>query len=394
METPKLVQMVFRFLSLFIGVFMFGLAQAGTPEIMGSDEQEAPLPPRISGLKLGIANPPARDRRQRKFAALHLKRLNVKLARLSVNWKWHEPIRGEFNWQLLNGHLRWAHENNFSLLLNISAEGPEWACDPNKIGKRGGCVPSDIRDFEKFVEALVNHLQKIKSRIHTLPVSKVQFGNEWDDPEVGFYPGTPQEYTEQLNIVYEQVKKAFPNMPVLTGGLLSHNMQSIAICNGSDHFGNPPQDVLARFCHSPKYLDKVERLAYVFGFGKYDMVDQHLYFDPENWKVYIDTLRKDVLPSWSSRFPIIVSEFGGPNAKKEPRNDAYHAHKVEAYIQALLTTDVAEAYYYKLVEPAEINEFGEPSAYAESGLIDKTASQKPAYDVYKNYSRRLNSPRE
>lgn len=392
MDTRQFRPMGSVIVSLFIGLVIFGMAQATTPTIIETDTQETDLALTESALKLGMAYPPAKDRRQRAFAAKHLKNLHVNLVRLSTTWKRDEPRQGKFNWKLLNGHLRWAHENHFSLLLTISAKGPVWACDPNKIGIRGGCVPSDMRDFENYVQALVSHLHMVQSLINTLPISKIQFGNEWDNPDVGFYPGTAQEYTEQLNIVYEEVKGVFPNIPVLPGGLLSHNMRSIAICNGSKHFGDPPPGGLARFCHNPKHLEKIKRLEYVFGFGKYDMVDQHLYFDPENWKVYLDTLRNYVLPPWNNRLPIIVSEFGGPNAKHAPRHDHYHARQVDAYIQALLTTDVTEAYYFKLVEPAERNETGGQSSYAESGLIDKTPSLKPAYDVYRDYAKHLNSP--
>ena len=190
----------------------------------------------------------------------------------------------------------------------------------------------------------------------------------------------------QLNIVHDTVKATFPDMPVVVGGILSHSMKNIAICNGSKHFGEPDPTQLERFCNSPQYLDHVERLEEVLSQGRYDVVDQHLYFDEENWGVYIDTLRTVVLPPSRRDTPIIVTEFGGPDAKTDSRDDEYHARKLADYLEALESAGVTFAYYFTLVEPPEDNGFGDQSSYAESGLIARdTGNPKPAYAVFKDY---------
>ncbi len=143
------------------------------------------------------------------------------------------------------------------------------------------------------------------------------------------------------------------------------------------------------YCKGSAFAAKMERLTHVFHYGRYDMVDQHLYFDPKNWNVYLDALRTHVLPRAKRDIPIVLTEFGGPDAKSESRDDDHHTERVEVYLSTLMALDVTEIYYFKLVEPEELNEFGTPSAYAESGLISReTHRPKPAYYVVKKYAAR------
>lgn len=344
-------------------------------------------------LELAISFPAVGDVEQRDFSAEKLADLSVRRVRLSASWDRIEPEPGEFDWGVEDNHMIWAHENDLEILLTVTARAPDWACPPDTRGERGGCVPEDIADFERFVGILADRLVGFDETLERgLPVARVQFGNEWDEADVGFYPGSAEEYTTQLNIVHDEITSAFPDMPIVVGGLLGGSMRSIAICEaGSDHFGEYDPADRDAFCTSTLYLEKRDRVNHVFSFGRYSMVDQHLYFDPENWKVYVDTLRDHGLPSDRRSLPILVSEFGGPNAKIESRDDDYHADRVEDYLEALITTDVSEAYFFKLIEGSEWNEKDQQSSYADSGLIEKdTREPKPAYEVFKDYARRLN----
>ncbi len=112
--------------------------------------------------------------------------------------------------------------------------------------------------------------------------------------------------------------------------------------------------------------------------AKYDVIDIHLYDDPENWQFYYDAVAKN-----APGVPILVSEFGGPNVLTEPYTDDYHAQRVQAYLDKIATLQVAEAYYFTLVESPDANE-----AHVKSGLLTQGPAYlpKPAYYVVQSWS--------
>jgi len=342
-------------------------------------------------MQLGIANPPTRDPQTFRFSAEHLKRLQVQEVRLGANWPQIEPQAGRFEWSSLDRFLDWTAHNDLQLMLLVTSQGPQWACDPTRIGIRNGCVPKDMNDFRDYVQQLLAHLATARSERGRAVISSIQFSNEWDDPAVGYYPGTAAEFVTQLNIVYDEVKAVFPDMPVLPGGLLSNAMAGVAVCTLGDRSPLHPDDIGPDYCTSDTYLNHLQRMRDVFSQGRYDMVDQHLYFDVQYWPVYVEMLRQVVLPENRRGVPLMVSEFGGPNALKTDRDDAGQANLLREYLRTLSKLDLAEAYFFTLVEPDETDRLGNPSPFAHSGLIAKgSRNPKPAYDVFMRFARELN----
>lgn len=110
-----------------------------------------------------------------------------------------------------------------------------------------------------------------------------------------------------------------------------------------------------------------QNIEYVLQHANYDILDIHLYDDPENWPSYVSVLPKDK--------PILVSEFGGPNSEFENTSSSYQAKRMPDYIDAIEQLPIIEAYYFKLVESDE-------SYHQDSGLFYKNLRVKPARNVF------------
>lgn len=309
-------------------------------------------------VRLGISSPPVGNT-ERPSTQNWLEDLGVELIRTAVAWDRIEPVPGEYNWKKeLEGKLRWAHDRDLSALLLVATKCPDWVVGARE---RAACAPDDMEQWRTYVRALVETLEALAAEYpNGLPIHRIMLGNEWHATRG--YPGTAEQFTEQLNILYEEVKHAFPEMPVLPGGIGSSAIED--------------------FVHGWR-TEKRARVEYVLDHADYDAVSQHLYFDEVDWPAKIEALRTLALPPGRRDIEIVVGEFGGPDAIAEPRDDAYHAERVGAYIEALRQTDVAEAYYFTLVEQPEY-QAGEPNLFAESGLVSKgTLSPKPGYYVFK-----------
>jgi hypothetical protein len=112
---------------------------------------------------------------------------------------------------------------------------------------------------------------------------------------------------------------------------------------------------------------KKQNIDYVFANADYDILDIHLYDDPENWPEYLSVLPENK--------PILVSEFGGPNSEFECTDAAYQAVRMEQYIDAVEQLPIIEAYYFKLVE-------SDSSYHKDSGLFYSNYTVKPARNVF------------
>lgn len=334
-------------------------------------------------LRFGASFPPSNNAQRRSLSQKYLKDLNVKLVRFGDDWVNRQSDPKTFKWKSIFDRLDWVKDNDYSLLLTIRAYAPNWACDPHKKAKKG-CLPKDMRQFKQFIDT---YLRGIKKRYGRLP-DKIQFANEWAKEE--WYPGTRRDFVIQANIVYDAVKEISPNTQVVLGGLARGQIRQVAFCKGKvDNYGKTNRK---KFCREKKYREMERKMKYVFRRAKYDIVDQHLYFDVEHWPAYLDTLYKHLVPRKKRKLPLIISEFGGPDARKEPHDEEYHAKRVQQYIETILKSPAKEAYYFKLVEGGKAS-----GIYGLSGLLSlervlegSSQPEKKAYYVFKRHSNQTN----
>lgn len=358
-------------------VLMHLTSCGGGPTGTQRDSVERPLSHGSNETVLfGLSYPGVTDIEDREFTLSNLQALSLSRVRFDENWKYREPIEGEFNWEPLDERIQWLKDNEISVLLTIPSNGPSWACI-SELSNERTCVYRDAEKFEHYIQTL---LQRYPNQIE-----QIQFGNEWLAPY--WFLGSAEDFIEYNNIVYRSVQLYSPNTKVVLGGFASGSLSVISYCAGDldQFFEERTGDLIDSSqrddtCNSELVLSSQHMLEAVLASAEFDYLDLHLYDDVENWGIYFQTMRNALGES----VPVIVGEFGGPNLIWEQSySDEFQATRLEQYLEALSTMEIKEAYYFKLVQ-SESALF----AHWESGLYkleDDEYIRKPAFDIFKQF---------
>ncbi len=322
-------------------------------------------------IAVGMSFPPFANSYQIDFTVTELEQLAIDRIRIAIDWRNREPEQGEFCWDPMDIRMNAAAENNMSVFLTIASVCPDWAQLPS--GSDGANM-MDEDALETFIEEVLLRYDNI---------DKIQFGNEW---ESGTEDGTAYIATTSIekfviynNILYDAVQRLSPETEVVLGGLTrTYPMVEYFVKNGAyPDFSGITLANGATIEYLEERIDKLktdydnngiqQNIEYVFENADYEILDIHLYDDPENWPEYLTVLPDDK--------PILVSEFGGPNSEFEETSASYQAERMEYYIDAIEQLPVIEAYYFKLVE-------SNASYHQDSGLFYSSLRMKPARNVF------------
>ncbi len=367
LKRPILFSMVKGILGAFLFpvILLFSCAGQETLEIRSSS---------VYGkleILAGISFPPYSGRREIGFTIRKMQELSLDRMRLDVDWRYREPEKGVFYWKPMDLRMEKAHENHIALFLTIPSQAPPWAALPP--GKDGSSR-FDEEALKHFIEELLLRYDNIE---------KIQFGNEWetdhpDSPAYGDYDSIKQ-FVLYNNILYDSVKRLSPETQVVLGGLTrTYPMMEAFVQEGRypDFSGlelakGATEEYLRgridKIAGDYKARDVKGNVEYVLKNARYDMIDIHLYDDPENWSEYLSVLPEDK--------PVVVSEFGGPNSEFESTAPSYQAKRMADYIAAIEGLPIVEAYYFKLVD-------SDLSYHRDSGLYRANLRPKPAKDVF------------
>lgn len=347
-----------------------------TPPILESAPPTPPLtlPESPTSFSIGLSFPPVSDSEDSAFTLDQLNALDIDRIRIAEDWSYREPVQGEFNWEPLDKRIEWAAQNEISLLLTIQANGPDWACDPDLRNERS-CVFRERVDFENYITTLLQR--------HSNKIEKIQFGNEWASDN--WYLGTPEEFVDLHNFLYQAVQRYSPQTQVVLGGLSTDQMRILAYCQGmvKEYYRIDGELISERddqLCASQDFLSFLHLLTYVTQNADYDLIDLHFYDDAEAWPIYFQA----AIEYFPGSMPVIVSEFGGPNLYwEQPYSDQFQAERLGDYLATLRQMDVSEVYYFKLVQ----SDSAHPS-HRESGLFREVEGQavaKPAFFVLQEF---------
>jgi hypothetical protein len=324
-----------------------------------------------TGIAAGMSFPPFANSKQIEFTVAELDKLSIDRIRIAIDWRNREPERGEFYWAPMDDRMKAAAENEISVFLTIASVCPDWAKLPPGSD---GANRMDEEALETFIEAVLLRYDNI---------DKIQFGNEWEtgagDGTAYISPASVEKFVLYTNILYDAVQRLSPETQVVLGGLTrTYPMVEYFMKNGAyPDFsgitlsrGVSMEDLEARMDRlQAEYVENgiQENIEYVFANASYDILDIHLYDDPENWPEYLSVLPDDR--------PILVSEFGGPNSEFEETSAAYQAERMEDYMDAIEQLPIIEAYYFKLVD-------SKASYHQDSGLYYGSLRPKPARNVF------------
>lgn len=322
----------------------------------------------LNNLELAISFPPVESNSQRKSTQKVLSDLKVKKIRFAEEWKFREATKDSYSWGPLDDRLNWAEENGFEVMLTIQSNAPDWAC----IGASNdnSCV-FDTTEFKQYIQDL---LQRYPNQL-----DKIQFGNEWQSDF--WYIGSAEEFTAANNILYDAVQTYSPETKVVLGGFTAISLRFMAGCAGElSNFQDDEGTVIDQAyldinCTGAEGTALFDRINYVLNNSAYDLLDMHLYDDPENWSAMVNHFTA------VTNKPVIVSEFGGPNSNYEDDSDANQAKRLYDYIVTLDSLGIEEAYYFKLVQGTKND------AHIKSGLMKGAfKTKKQSYFVFKKFS--------
>ncbi|MCD4759288.1 hypothetical protein K8R33_00185 [archaeon] len=328
--------------------------------------------------------------------------LNVNRIRMWENWMYREPEINNENWGPLDERINFFHSENIKIILTLKPVGitssgdPVWYCNTSMINENS-CVflPEYEQDFKDYLDNITTR--------YAGKIDKIQFANEWGSDY--HFIGTAEDYVKYNNWLYDITKQNSPSTIVSLGPITRAVPNYVAICklsimgSGDVYFENgtlfTPEQI-AESCLNPtdRMLQSYQKVKYVFENADYDMVDVHLYDNPEYWDEYLEATNYLLDGAGKSGAPIIVTEFGGPtqeDLRYDATNETFQAEELVRYMNKIIELQISEAYFHTLIQSNQIW-----IAHPLSGLMkileDETIVEKPTYDVFKSYTIPTTSP--
>ncbi len=330
--------------------------------------------PNLNNLELGLSFPPISDGKDREFTKSLTNDLGVNHIRAAEDWSFREPEQGEFKWNPIEDRLEFCAQNQLDFFLTFKSNAPKWARD--EYNERSATF-KNISDFESYLKAFFEHTDK-----YFIPY--VQFGNEWVSD--WWFVGNKYQFCNYTNLFYDIVKEYSPNTQVALGGFAIGVLRELAMhYNFTDTLITEKGEIIGESDFKSQIDDKehqkgLERTLYVLENAQYDILDIHLYDDYWNFKAY-----KNVIEQLAPGYPIISTEFGGPNLYWEniwnDYSSHFHAQHLQNCIETIERMNISLAYYFKPISSRSAN----PS-HRQSGLINQMLMMKGSYHVFKAYS--------
>lgn len=136
-------------------------------------------------------------------------RIGTDVVRGACNWSRIEPEQGQWTWELQDRLVKLYGEQGIEI-QQLLAYTPQWAttADPGEtdytIWSRKPPKPEAWREF----------CRQMAERYH----DDIRLWEVWNEPNLGFFKGTTDEYLQMLKIAHEEIKGVDPQMNILTGG--------------------------------------------------------------------------------------------------------------------------------------------------------------------------------
>lgn len=294
-----------------------------------------------------------------------IKDAGISWVRVDFNWFFMEPSKGKYNWQVSDGIIKVAQQNNWNVFATL-AYAPKWAeAHTPPQGKRTG--PKSAQDWSRFVEAVVKRYR-----------GKISHWGIWNEPNLDHFLWLPSSMDRAARQTYyintillpgiQAVKKADPD--------------AIAIAPDLAHLG---QSMLPTKTHS--WQPWMETILKQAG-SKIDIISHHTYQDD-----YMRTLNGTVWPwehpsLWSTmqstgmtKKPVWFTEIGWRTEKVSEAKQASEYKKMLDNMLAL--TQKKGNIWWQRVFPYEL--IDDPNIKEKWGIVRADWSRKPAWTAYRDY---------
>ena len=134
-----------------------------------------------------------------------------------TTWAMLEPVQGQYNWNVLDGQIAQAKQNNVSDFVLVLSGTPEWAASgpaPDSaawIGPNSASPPKSDADWVAFITATATKYKGI--------VKNYQIWNEPNSPL--FWQGTPDQLAHLIVLAKKTIRKIDPAAKIIAPGPIS-----------------------------------------------------------------------------------------------------------------------------------------------------------------------------
>ena len=139
--------------------------------------------------------------------------------RTGLNWSRVEVEQGQYDWSHYDKIIGMIEELGMDYQCLLSYGGRAWT--KSEAGRRlmeeQGVDPTQrwpTARFQPEPELWRTWVRAVATRYK----GRIKFYEIWNEPDLGYFPGTADEYLVLLDIAHEEIKKADPDAKVLTGG--------------------------------------------------------------------------------------------------------------------------------------------------------------------------------
>lgn len=255
----------------------------------------------------------------------------------ALDWGAVEKARGVYDWKNADAEVNgWTEKEGVDLLV-ILGYTPKWAS--SDANGDNSAPPRDLRDWTDFVYNVVSRYK-----------GKVKYWEVWNEPDIGFWTGTIEQYSDLLKSAYVAAKKADPECRVVFGGLAGVNLPFAerVYQNG----GGPFFDVMA--VHPYQWGDT---------------------FNDEWFALQLRNLRDLMKRHGDGHKEVWLTELGWSTGDSGITEDIQARLLQQIMITSLTLGDanVTKAFWFS------VKDWGGPGY----GLIRPDGTRKPAFDAYR-----------
>jgi hypothetical protein len=270
--------------------------------------------------------------------------IGVKWMRDEFNWGGLEPEKGNWNWERFDHSVDTATRHGISIFGLLCYWAP-WAKPHTQEG---------IGDYCNYVRTVVGRYK-----------DRIKYWEIWNEPNIGFWTGTTEQYAALLSAAYDAVKQADPDAKVIgccTAGTDLRFIEKVLQCGDYDKF-----DILS--IHPYRYPPTPEETDFIGELKKADTL-----------------IRKYGAPK-----PIWITEIGWPtntgaNGSSESKQAAMIAR---TYMQAMASGVVQKVFWYNFRNDGIDMSYNEHNF----GIIRRDQSVKPAVIAFRTMTQHLEGKR-
>jgi hypothetical protein len=179
----------------------------------------------------------ARDQRLEVMAA---GMCGAKVIRTGSGWGSIERQEGEFDWSQFDRIVKMYGDQGMEIQC-LLAFTPRWAAAPEKRGAKDWHEWNNSMPRE---DAWRNWVRAMAKRYG----DRIRYWEVWNEPDIGFWRGTLDEYLVLLQAAYEEIKGADPKLQVMTGGFAAYH-RNPAFMEGVIQRGQQWFDIFAHHRH-------------------------------------------------------------------------------------------------------------------------------------------------